>query len=120
MNENEQMKIKQGDGAETEEVVSEQTDKKDIPYLPIGSVVLLKEGKKRVMIYGRRMKTKGEDKEYDYMGCIYPEGASGNDDVILFNQEQIQMIYFIGFQDLEELIYRTEILGGQENGRDNT
>lgn len=78
-------------------------------YLPIGSVVLLKNGKKRVMIYGRKMKVEGDEKVYDYLGCLYPEGALESKDVILFDHDQIQMIYFIGFQDLEELAFRKKL-----------
>ncbi|MBT9778648.1 DUF4176 domain-containing protein [Clostridium sp. MCC353] len=78
-------------------------------YLPIGSVVLLKEGKKRLMIYGRRQLTNdGErQKEYDYSACLYPEGMLNSRDVVLFNHDQIQMVYFIGFQDIEELHFRS-------------
>lgn len=75
-------------------------------YLPIGSVVLLKNGKKRVMVYGRKVKANGEEKVYDYLGCLYPEGALNSQNVILFNHDQIQMVYFIGFQDLEEIAFR--------------
>lgn len=89
---------------------SNQTEKREVPYLPIGSVVLLKEAKKRIMVYGRKMKSKDDDQEYDYIGCLYPEGYLESDDVILFNHDQIQMVYFIGFQDLEEIVYRTRQL----------
>ena len=78
-------------------------------YLPIGSVVLLKNGKKRVMIYGRKIKANGEEIVYDYLGCLYPEGALSSKNVILFNHEQIQMVYFIGFQDLEEIAFRQQL-----------
>ena len=80
-----------------------------IAYLPIGSVVLLKNGKKRIMIYGRKMKKEGDEMVYDYLGCLYPEGALESKDVILFDHDQIQMIYFIGFQDLEELAFRKKL-----------
>lgn len=78
-------------------------------YLPIGSVVLLKNGKKRVMIYGRKVRANGEEKVFDYLGCLYPEGALNSKDVVLFDHEQIQMVYFIGFQDLEEIALRQVI-----------
>lgn len=78
---------------------------KERKYLPIGSVVLLGDGRKRIMIYGRKIKANGESKVYDYVGCLYPEGALSNQDVILFNHSQIQNIYFIGFQDLEEIAF---------------
>lgn len=79
------------------------------PYLPIGSVVLLKNGKKRVMIYGRKIKERDGEKVYDYLGCLYPEGALDSQSVIVFDHEQIQMVYFIGFQDMEELVYRARL-----------
>ncbi|WP_394910825.1 DUF4176 domain-containing protein [uncultured Robinsoniella sp.] len=78
-------------------------------YLPIGSVVLLKNGKKRVMVYGRKIRADGEEKVYDYLGCLYPEGALNSKDVVLFDHSQIQMVYFIGFQDLEELAFRSRL-----------
>ena len=78
-------------------------------YLPIGSVVLLKNGKKRVMVYGRKVRAKGEEQVYDYVGCLYPEGCLSSDNVVLFNHEQIQMVYFIGFQDLEEIVFRQQL-----------
>ena len=80
--------------------------------LPIGSVVLLKEAKKRVMIYGRKVRT--DEKRYDYLGCLYPEGALDSKHVILFDHEQIQMIFFIGFQDLEELTFRSRLEAATE------
>ncbi|PNV62332.1 hypothetical protein C0033_09495 [Clostridium sp. chh4-2] len=83
-------------------------------YLPIGSVVLLKEGKKRLMIYGRRQLVKDGEKEYDYSACLYPEGMLNSKDVVLFNHDQIQMIYFIGFQDIEELHFRSLLKNSDE------
>lgn len=79
-------------------------------YLPIGSIVLLKGQNKRIMIDGRRLVQQQEGKEYDYRGCLYPEGEQGNKEVILFNNEDIEMIYFIGFQDIEELAFRKMVL----------
>lgn len=48
-------------------------------YLPIGSIVLLKNGKKKVMIYGRRQRRITDEIEYDYIACLYPEGNIGED-----------------------------------------
>lgn len=87
---------------------------KKISYLPIGTVVLLKNAKKRVMIYGRKVRVNGEEEVYDYLGCLYPEGALNSKDVILFNHHQIQMVYFIGFQDVEELVFRHRLSEAKE------
>lgn len=42
--------------------------------LPIGSVVMLKGGNKRVMICGRIQTHVETGKTYDYCACYYPEG----------------------------------------------
>ena len=78
--------------------------------LPIGTVVLLKEGSKKLMICGRIQTRENSDEIYDYSGCLYPEGIIGPDSMFFFNQENIDTIYFIGFQDSEELDYRENYL----------
>lgn len=95
---------------EKEKQDTQDNIKEGASYLPIGSVVLLEGGKRRLMVYGRKLKSKDDNQEYDYMGCLYPEGATNGEDVILFNHNQIQMVYFVGFQDLEEIVYRTKVL----------
>ncbi len=77
-------------------------------YLPIGSVVLLKNAKKRVMITGFCcIRTDGEEgqKIYDYTGCLYPEGVVSSDQNLLFNHEQIDKIFGTGFVDDEATEY---------------
>ena len=44
-------------------------------FLPIGSVVKLKDGQKRLMITGFlpiEQNEKGEKNVWDYSGCLYP------------------------------------------------
>lgn len=90
-----------------------------VPYLPIGSVVLLKNANKRVMIYGRIVRSTDDETVYDYVGCPYPEGAMGSDDKLLFNHDQIQMVYFIGFQDLEEIALRQMLAKDNEEVKED-
>lgn len=72
-------------------------------YLPIGSVVLLKNGKKKVMIYGRRQRRIVDvDKEYDYLACLYPEGNIDEDYMYLFDEDSIDEVVFRGYSDAEE------------------
>lgn len=78
--------------------------------LPIGSIVLLKEGNKRIMICGRIQTREGEDTIYDYSACYYPEGIIDSSSMFFFNRDAIERVYFIGFQDTEELKYRNEVL----------
>ena len=78
--------------------------------LPIGSVVLLKEGKKRVMICSRVQTRAGSDTIYDYAACYYPEGIMAADSMFFFNHSAIERVYFIGFQDEEELAFHKAVL----------
>ena len=72
--------------------------------LPIGSVVLLKNSTKRVMIIGVCQKL--NDVIYDYAGCFYPEGFLSADKNFLFNKDQLDKLYFIGYQDDEQLAFK--------------
>lgn len=70
--------------------------------LPIGSVVLLKEAKKRMMICGiKQTEAQEPHAEYDYMGVFYPEGNIGEDYKFLFNHSDIDKIFFRGYEDIE-------------------
>ncbi|MEW8970601.1 MAG: DUF4176 domain-containing protein [Mesobacillus sp.] len=79
-------------------------------YLPIGSVVLLNGGSKRIMIYGRKQKELNSDKVWDYIACLYPEGNLNEEYMYLFNHDQIEKVFFIGFQDEEEIEFAKENL----------
>ena len=47
----------------------------DNMFLPIGSVVLLKGGSKKIMITGYLQEVQNQDKQtFDYRGCPFPEG----------------------------------------------
>ena len=74
-------------------------------YLPIGSVVLLKESKKRIMIVGVKQKQVGTDKIWDYSACLYPEGILDPEKLFLFDTDQIERLYFVGLQDGEGLLF---------------
>ena len=76
--------------------------------LPIGSVVLLKEGKKRLMIYGINQKTE-DGKIYDYLGCLYPEGNISPEYTYLFNEEAIDGVFYLGLVDSEFSLYRNKL-----------
>ena len=71
-------------------------------YLPIGSVVLLHEGEKTVMIYGRQQLHIDTDAVFDYVACLYPEGNIDQEYTYLFNHEQIREVVFRGFVNEEE------------------
>lgn len=78
-------------------------------YLPIGSVVLLKESQKRIMIVGVKQKQENSDKVWDYSACLFPEGILDPDRLFLFDSEQIERLYFVGFQDGESLAFLDQL-----------
>lgn len=88
--------------------------------LPIGSVVLLKNASKRVMILGYcRYKAGDQTKVYDYCGCPYPEGFVSPEKTAVFDHDQIEQIYALGFQNDEQIVFRqklTQIIEKRENG----
>lgn len=88
-------------------------------YLPIGSVVQLKGGKKKVMISGFFSVANGEDeKVYDYSGCIFPEGILNSNELCLFNNNQIEEIVFKGFENDEEKAFKEELVKNLKNETD--
>jgi hypothetical protein len=79
-------------------------------YLPIGTVVLLKGGRKRAMITGFcSVAQENQEKIYDYSGCVYPEGYLSSNQVCLFDHDQIDKIFFLGFEDDEEKAFKDKL-----------
>lgn len=80
--------------------------------LPIGTVVLLKNSTKRLMIIGfwqKNISAENEEQIWEYAGCLYPEGYLGPDKTYLFNGEQIERIYAIGYQDEEQFAFKVKL-----------
>ena len=77
-----------------------------IKILPIGTIVILKNGWKKIMITGHsqiNMETKEEI--FDYIGCLYPEGVISSEANILFNNDDIKEIISFGLMDDEQKNY---------------
>ena len=72
-------------------------------YLPIGSVVLMNGAKKKVMITGYAIKSpQYGDRIFDYIGCLYPEGAIAQDKNLLFDHKDIGQIFALGYSNDEQ------------------
>ncbi|WP_294402440.1 DUF4176 domain-containing protein [uncultured Ruminococcus sp.] len=84
--------------------------------LPIGTVVLLKNATKRLMIIGVCQKNR-EGVIWDYSAVIYPEGYMSADKTIMFNNEDIDKIYAMGYQDAEQFNFKAEIDAAMEKYR---
>jgi len=77
-----------------------------LELLPIGSVVLLKNGKKRLMIIGVKQTDAASGTEYDYLSVLYPEGFVNSETTFFFNHDAIDHVFFLGMNDNE----RTEFI----------
>lgn len=78
-------------------------------FLPIGTVVLLKGGKKELMImgyciipgneaYDKKGKVDVSDRVFDYGGCVYPEGMVTSNQLFAFDHSQIERVSFLGYE----------------------
>ena len=92
--------------------------------LPIGSIVILKDGEQPLMIYGI-MQLDGEwglfkkPKEYHYVSLTYPQGNLGPGMIYLFNHEDIQEIIFRGYEDEERDKFLDELSNHYEKENEN-
>lgn len=81
-------------------------------FLPIGTVILLKDATKRILITGYCAATPEEpNKTYDYVGCLFPEGNLAGDDVALFDHNMIGTIAYMGLDDEEFKQFDTKVKG---------
>ena len=79
-------------------------------YLPVGTVVLLENGTKRVMINGFcTMDANKPDKIYDYSGVLFPEGSLSSDQTLLFDHSQIVRVDHMGLDDQEEKEFKVKL-----------
>lgn len=80
--------------------------------LSIGSVVLLKEANKRVMVIGYYPTYLEDNKEvtYDYSGCLFPEGVMDSKNSMLFNHSDVDKIFYYGLMDEEQNDFMTRLM----------
>ena len=94
-------------------------------FLPIGTVVFLKGGKKELMIisycivpagdvYDKNGKVDVGDKMFDYGGCVYPEGMITSDQLFAFNHEQIDRVVHMGYETDKQKEISKVLKGGLE------
>lgn len=69
--------------------------------LPIGSVVLLKDASKKLMIIGVMQYNPKQEKLRDYLAVPYPEGFVDSKTTFLFDQEDINDVIYTGYSNPE-------------------
>ena len=78
--------------------------------LPIGTVVQLYNSTARVMISGY-LTTSSANPGYvwDYSGFKFPIGYVRDNEIYCFDEEQIEMIYALGYQDNEQFAFSDKL-----------
>lgn len=78
--------------------------------LPLGSVVIVFGAIKKIMIMQRAIQVErdGQLQLFDYGAVPYPEGLL-DDQLLYFNQKNIDQVVFEGFKDRDETIYLDQI-----------
>ena len=77
--------------------------------LPIGSIITLTGGEKRLMICGIVQENPEDGKRYDYLAFPYPEGYVGEEHIYMFNHEEIKRVDAEGFMDEEYHVFREKL-----------
>jgi hypothetical protein len=78
-------------------------------YLPLGSVVKLEGADRKMLIIGRAQTLLETNVLYDYSAVLYPDGFIDSKDLYVFNQEDIDTIFYVGMQDVEEFAWRGQM-----------
>lgn len=95
--------------------------------LPIGSIVLLTNGTKPVMIFGYMQESRKDENGFvDYIGVPYPEGNINASLQIGFQMDDIREVLFEGYRSEEfrpfELLLKlaeTRYLGSEESNTED-
>ncbi len=89
-------------------------------YLPIGSVVTVKDINKKLMIIGYySLEYKNSVKLYDYVGCSYPEGMLLKNNTFSFNHSDIISCDFLGYQDESYKVLNSNLNSQQNVSQEN-
>ena len=76
--------------------------------LPVGSVVLLKEAEKELMIIG--ILPVNKEKRYDYLAVVYPEGYINDKYIFLFDHDDIKEIKYLGYMSSAYQIFKSGLV----------
>ena len=78
--------------------------------LPIGTIVLLKGGTKRVLLVGYLPQEVNSPKVYDYSGVPFPEGLIDSRKILLINHDQIEKVCHESIEDEEATEFINKVI----------
>ena len=85
-------------------------------FLPIGSVVMLKNTKKPLMIMGYLQSFNVDSVVFDYIGCLFPEGVLLSNKNPLFNHNDIDTVIYRGYVNDDTVLFHALLKKGLEDG----
>ena len=75
-------------------------------FLPLGTVVILKNAEKKLMIEGYLFANENDPSvTYDYCDVMYPEGRMNSTDFLLFKEDMIDHVIALGYADEEQRLF---------------
>lgn len=86
-------------------------------FLPIGTVVKLKGGTKKIMITSYLVfpnNRNGKSEMFEYGACPYPAGIIDSKYAVGFNHEQIAEIIYLGHVDEEQKEFNKALITTEE------
>ena len=83
-------------------------------WLPMGSVVKVKDFDFPLVVMARFQKKLSEDEVFDYAGLPYPTALDDTTSSVLFNSEDIESVLFIGYRNEAELEWCKELTKAKE------
>lgn len=83
-------------------------------WLPIGSVVHLREEDMLVFVAGAMQQDADEGTLWDYFGYPYPAGNTGTEAGVLFNRDSYDSVLYLGYQDADGLRFEEMLESQQE------
>lgn len=75
-------------------------------YYPLGTIVLLEGGNKKIMICGRYQEKLDTKELFDYCACLFPEGVIESNQMYLFQHEDIKEVFYTGYENEEEIEFQ--------------
>ena len=81
--------------------------------LPNGTVILAEKSNRKFMIIGNSFQD-ADGNMFDYAACIYPEGLIDADEIYYFNNDDIEKVYFVGYQDGQQMAFQKEAIKALE------
>ena len=83
---------------------------------PIGTIVLLQNSTKRILIIGYLPQEYNGSTIYDYSGVPFPEGMIDSRKILLFNHVQIDKVCHESIKDEETANFMKQVKKIKENG----